>query len=234
MNRPATTRSALSRRLPSRRLPSLPLAPGPMPAGTAWPSVGRCAVTTAAMLARGRLWQPAENVGRVVRFADGSSSRVYRETRVDRAVPTDPCVLLVTFRLRWARGRGHELFEAESVLHTPLFAGFPGLVSKLWLAHDEQQRYRGLYEWDGPSLADGYARSLWRVLELASEPGSIDFRVLSGLRRDDLLDHPDRSVGAAPPDPDPWWRVTATEPAPPPPPRLSLVRDVSRRAGRGC
>jgi hypothetical protein len=29
------------------------------------------------------------------------------------------------------------VFRAESILNTPLFAGFPGFVSKLWLAHDE-------------------------------------------------------------------------------------------------
>jgi hypothetical protein len=31
------------------------------------------------------------------------------------------------------------LFRAESLLNTPLFVGFPGFVSKLWLAHDEQE-----------------------------------------------------------------------------------------------
>ncbi|HEY6313967.1 MAG TPA: hypothetical protein VIY52_24655 [Streptosporangiaceae bacterium] len=48
-----------------------------------------------------------------------------------------------------------------------------GLVSKLWLADDERGRYRGLYEWDGPRLAENYARALWRVLALVSVPGFI-------------------------------------------------------------
>ena len=54
-----------------------------------------------------------------------------------------PCVLVVEFRLQAVRGRGHAMFRRESLLNTPLFAGFPGLVSKLWLADDERGRYRG-------------------------------------------------------------------------------------------
>jgi hypothetical protein len=165
------------------------------------------------MLARGRVWQPRERLGTSVRFADGTTARVFRETRVDRPAPTDPCVLVLGFRLRMVRGRAHSAVERESLAHTPLFAGFAGLVSKLWLTHDEEGRYRGLYEWDGAHLADTYARSLWRVLELVSAPGSIDFRVLDGLGRDELLADPLRSVGFAPLDPDGWWRVVGTGPA---------------------
>ena len=108
-----------------------------------------------------------------LRFADGTSARVFRETTVDRGATLDPCVLVVEFRLRAVRGRGHAVFRRESLLNTPLFAGFPGLVSKLWLADDERGRYRGLYEWDGPRLAENYARALWRVLALVSVRGSI-------------------------------------------------------------
>jgi hypothetical protein len=169
--------------------------------------------TTAVMLARRRLWQPREHVGTRIRFADGTAARVYRETRVDRPAPAHPCVLVVAFRLRLVRGRAHTAFEHESLAHTPLFAGFAGLVSKLWLAHDEEGRYRGLYEWDGAHLADTYARSLWRVLALVSVPGSIDFRVLDGLGRDELLADPGRSGGFGPLDPDGWWRVVGTSPA---------------------
>jgi hypothetical protein len=183
------------------------------------------------MLARRRVWQPDEHLGRTLRFADGTRGRVYRETRVDRAAPSDPCLLVVAFRLRWVRGRGHAAFEHESVLHTPLFAGFPGMVSKLWLAHDERGVYRGLYEWDGPHLADTYARSLWRVLALVSEPGSIDFRVLAGLDRDDLLADPARAIGLAPVDPDAWWHVVGTE-VPLSPPRAPSRRAARARSGR--
>ena len=99
---------------------------------------------------------------------------------------------------------GHALFRWESLLNTPLFAGFPGFVSKLWLADDERGRYRGLYEWDGPQLAHNYARALWRVLALVSVRGSIHYVVLPGLRRDTLLEQPQDDAAA---DEAAWWRL---------------------------
>lgn len=181
----------------------------PLPQVTAWGAVARCFARTVVLLAQGDLRLPRENVGRVVRFADGSSGRVYRETVLARPAPADACVLVVSFRLRGVSGRGHVAFEWESILNTPLFAGFPGFVSKLWMAHDCHGTYRGLYEWDGPQRAEAYARSLWRVLELVSEKGSIDFRVLPGIRRDELLDDPSRVGGAATEAEtrSAWWRV---------------------------
>ena len=128
---------------------------------------------------------------------------MYRETVVDRGDTRDPCVLLVEFRLRAVRGWGHAAFRRESLLNTPLFVGFPGFVSKLWLADDERGRYRGLYEWDGPRRAEAYARALWRVLALVSVPGSIHYVVLPGMRRDDLLGRPDVLGGPAA-----WWHMT--------------------------
>lgn len=159
-------------------------APGPLPVATAWPAVARCVVTSAAMLARREVHLRRDALGRVVRFADGSRAPVYRETVVGRD-PVEPCFLAVAFRLRGVRGeRGHALFRAESLLNTPLFVGFPGFVSKLWLAADGLGRYRGLYEWDGPAQAEHYARSLWRVLALVSERGTIGYRVVPGAGRD--------------------------------------------------
>lgn len=40
------------------------------------------------------------------------------------------------------------MFRPMSLLNTPFFVGFPGFVSKLWLANDEHGVYRGLYQWD--------------------------------------------------------------------------------------
>jgi hypothetical protein len=162
-----------------------------------------CVAGTARLLWQRRLHLPGGHVGMRLRFADGTSARVYRETMVDQGDTRDPCVLLVTFRLRAVRGWGHAAFRWESLLNTPLFAGFPGLVSKLWLADDERARYRGLYEWDGPRRAEAYARALWRVLALVSEPGSIHYIVLPGLRRDELLDRPAVLDGMAAA----WWHL---------------------------
>jgi hypothetical protein len=139
------------------------------------------------LLAHRRVHLPREHMGMRLRFADATSSWVFRETVVE-GTPQDPCILLVEFRLRVVRGRwAHALFRRESLLNTPLFVGFPGFVSKLWLAHDEYNVYRGLYEWDGPERAEHYARCLWRVLALGCVPHSIHYRVLPGLRRDAVL-----------------------------------------------
>ena len=179
----------------------------PLPVGSAVRAVARCVRTTAVLLARRHIHRPTEHVGQHLRFADGTSSWVYRETVVTRAAPTDPCVLVVEFRLRLVRGRGHTAFRWLSLLNTPLFAGFPGFVSKLWLAHDENGVYRGLYEWDGPDLAEAYARALWRVLALVSAAGTIHYQVLPGLRRDALLREPTMADLAEPVAASDWWRL---------------------------
>jgi hypothetical protein len=177
----------------------------PLPYGIAARGVARCVASTAVLLARRRMHLSKEHVGMRLRFADGTSARVYRETVVNGA-PENPCVLLVEFRLRFVRGRGHDLFRWESLLNTPLFVGFPGFVSKLWLAHDEHGVYRGVYEWDSPERAGYYARCLWRVLALGCVPGSIHYRVLPGMRRDELIRAP-HLLDAGAPDGAAWWRL---------------------------
>ncbi|MBV7703827.1 MULTISPECIES: hypothetical protein [Nocardia] len=178
--------------------------PTPLPIAPAFLAVGRCMITTVGLLARHRIHRPARNVGTWLSFGDGTSAYVYQETVIDRIPSPEPCVLLVRFELRGVRGRGHAWFRRESILNTVLFAGFPGMISKLWLAHDQRGVYRGLYEWDGAASADAYARALWRVLALVSVPGSIDYRVLPGLRRRDL---PVAATGHIAGGGE-WWRVT--------------------------
>ena len=183
---------------------------GPAAAGRA---VGRCAARTAVLLLRRRLRQPRANVGSVVRFADGTSAAVYRETVIDRGPTRAPTLVVVCFRLRLVRGpHAHAVFRAESVLNTALFAGFPGLVSKLWLRDDEHGVYRGLYEWDDPALALGYVNALWWVLALVSVPGSIRFVIVPGKRRDEAVG--DFSLADLPGGPSAWWRPTARSPGP--------------------
>jgi hypothetical protein len=178
----------------------------PLPYLAALAALAGCVATTARLLLQRRIHLPADQVGRRVRFADGTSARVFRETVVDRGRTRDPCALVVEFRLRAIRGRGHAAFRRESLLNTPLFAGFPGLVSKLWLADDERGRYRGLYQWDGAESAEHYARALWRVLALVSVRGSIGYVVLPGVHRDELLEQPQVPAGLAAEDPAAWWR----------------------------
>ena len=178
----------------------------PLPYGVAFREVARCVYQTAQLLARRRVHLRPEHVGQQLRFADGTSARVYRETVVGSGECQDPCVLVVEFRLRLVRGWGHAVFRWESLLNTPLFVGFPGFCTKLWLAHDQHGVYRGVYQWDTAELAERYARSLWRVLALGSVPGSIHYVVLPGLRRDAVLRDPRVADGVVRDDPAGWWR----------------------------
>lgn len=172
----------------------------PLPLGCAMRALIRCGARTALLLARHRIRQPAGNVGRRIRFRDGSSAEVYRETVVDRPPPAAPTAVVVGFRLRRVRSAwAHALFRLESELNTVLFAGFPGLVSKLWFGHDEHGLYRGVYQWDDPGLAVAYVRALWWVLALVSERTSIHYAVLPGLLREEVLTDPSVVDG------DDWW-----------------------------
>ncbi|WP_382191657.1 hypothetical protein [Hamadaea flava] len=179
---------------------------------TALPRLAACAGRTMMLLARRRVHMPRRRIDTWVRFADGSTSRIYRETVLDRAAPHEPCVLIVQFRLRYVRGSGHRMFRAESLLNTPLFVAFPGFVSKLWLAADEHGVYRGCYDWDGPEAAREYVRALWWPLALVSDTASIKYQVLPGVRRDAVLagaGHVDVGAGR---EQDQWWRPLAAPP----------------------
>jgi hypothetical protein len=181
----------------------------PAPLHVAVIALARCAVRTFALLARHAIRQPRDHVGNVLCFADGSHGRVYRETVIVDAPTDEPVLLVVSFRLRGVRGFGHALFRAESLLNTVLFAGFPGLVSKLWLAHDEHGVYRGVYQWNDAHLAETYVQSLWWVLALVSVRGSIHSVVVPGLRRDDVLTDPHLLDDAARATPRAWWQLTS-------------------------
>jgi hypothetical protein len=178
----------------------------PLPRRVAALAVLRCAGATIILLLSRRTHLPRDRVGMRMRFADGTSARVFRETTVDGASEDDRCLLVVKFRLRLLRGGWHRLFLFECILNTPLFVGFRGLVSKLWLDHDERDAYRGLYEWSDPAKAERYARSLWRVLELVCAPGSIDYRIVPGLRRAEIMQDPEL-LAAFDESGDAWWRV---------------------------
>ena len=184
----------------------------PLGIGAAVKALGACALRTVALIARNRLHQRAEHVGQRCRFADGTAAVIYRETVAERPAPARPTVLVVSFRLRHVRSaRAHALFRLESVLNTVLFAGFPGFVSKLWFAHDDDGVYRGLYDWDDPALAEAYVRALWWVLALVSVPASIHHVVLPGVRRDDLLRT--AHLADAPHEIGAWWRPVEDEPS---------------------
>jgi hypothetical protein len=191
---------------------SLDAHQGPVPSSRAWTRVARATSTCPGLLARRQLHQPSDWKGRRVLFGDGTTAAVYRETVRDPWPRSDPAALVVGFRLRHVTGDlGHATFRAESLLNTALFVGFDGFTSKLWLRHDESGTYRGLYEWEGAERATEYARSLWRVLALVSEPSSIRYVVVPGVRRDELVLGRAEPTGATGAVDSEWWRPIGTD-----------------------
>jgi hypothetical protein len=177
--------------------------PGPLAA------FARSAVATFRLLAAGRLTSPSTYLGRRLRFADGTTSFVFRETAIRDPNPRDPAVLVVQFRLRAFGHRQflHALFRRECILHTPLFAGFPGLQTKLWISDTATGVYRGLDEWDGPERAAEYADQLVRLLVPLSTHGSVRYHVIPGIRRRDLFAAPGLAGTGQEEGADNWWRL---------------------------
>ena len=187
----------------------------PVAPATAVRRLARCVLTTFELLGQRRIHLPKRCVGLRLHFADGTASKVYRDTVVDRSATDDPAVLVVGFRLRTVHGQlAHALFRFESLFNTPLFVGFPGFVSKLWVAHDSNDIYRGVYEWDGATLAEDYVRTLWRVLALVCVPGSIHYEIVPGLTREELLRDPATLDARAPAQMRDALRLTAAEQLP--------------------
>jgi hypothetical protein len=165
---------------------------------------GRCVAAWGALTAQRALAQPRDLVGTRLRFADGTTSVVFRETAL-RDVPTSPPVLLViAFRLAFLGSRPalHAAFRRECVLHTPLFAGFPGFRSKLWADDVGTGIYRGVYGWQDAGLATHYAERMVGLLAPFSTPASARFHVADGLTREEYL----RGTEPAAPA-DAWWRL---------------------------
>jgi hypothetical protein len=160
------------------------------------------------MLVSGRLSQPRRHVGARLTFGNGASAHVFRETIAARRRINAPATLVIEFRLRAIHGCAHRLFETESILNTPLFAGFPGFVSKLWLTADENDVYRGIYEWDGADRAESYAGVMCRILAMVSRRGSVAHHVIPGESRAHFLAYTEKLAGDVPTDPDAWWRVS--------------------------
>ncbi|HKZ19329.1 MAG TPA: hypothetical protein VJQ57_04400 [Acidimicrobiia bacterium] len=150
----------------------------------------RCILHTLIMLARGKIEMPRFEVGRTITFADGSTSRIYRETTSMKERPSFNRVLLVVrFRLRLIGTNrfAHALFRFESLFNTVLFAAHRGFRTKLWLTDTQTGFYRGVYEWSGSDAASDYAEVLRVVLAPWVEKGSFGCRVIEGSERSSFL-----------------------------------------------
>jgi hypothetical protein len=171
----------------------------------------RCVARTLVLLARNEIAMPVDNVGRLVAFADGTRSQVYRETAMRRRRYQDLVLLVVRFRLRLIGSSriAHWLFRLESVLNTLLFAAHLGFQTKLWLTDRRTWFYRGIYEWEGKEAALQYAETLRVVLRPWVQPGSFAYQVVEDRSREEYLEG-----GAAESTPGPesaWWSPVGPE-----------------------
>ena len=153
-----------------------------------------------------RLVSPKELLGTTLRFEDGTSPFIFRETALREASTDDPAVLVVQFRLAFLGSSPflHAAFRRECVLHTPLFAGFQGFRSKLWCDDVGTGVYSGVYEWQSASLATEYADRMVALLAPFSNPGTARYHVIEHLRRNDFLsDRRGQPKGSA----TGWWQL---------------------------
>ena len=172
-----------------------------------WPQViggvVRSVAVTFGLFVNGRVRSPRRRIGTPLTLPDGTRSVVFRETQIEGPRRGPPSVLIVEFQLRLLRPSSrflHALFRTGCVVNTPLFAGFAGFRTKLWMADVGTGGYRGLYEWDGSRLADAYASALARILRPLSVSGSVRYRVIPDTRLDAYLEaigHTGRQVDAA-------------------------------------
>ena len=156
-------------------------------------------------MASGVLSSPKEWVGVSLRFKDGTSPFVFRETARRETSTDEPTVIVIQFRLAFLGGNPslHAGFRRECILHTPLFAGFPGFRSKLWADDIRTGVYAGIYEWQGADLASHYAERMVGLLAPFSNPGTARYHVIEGRHRDDYLSNAPE-VG----DSGSWWQLS--------------------------
>lgn len=131
---------------------------------------------------------------------------MFRETVVVGASTADPVLLVIAFRLAFLDDLGllHAGFRRECLIHTPLFAGFRGFRSKLWLEDEDTRVYRGVYQWDGEKEAASYAARMVGLLAPFSNRAMARSHVVPGLARSAFLLDPDITTGGAS---DEWWRL---------------------------
>ena len=165
-----------------------------------------CAREWARMSAGHRLTRPIDHVGDTLTFADGTTSRVFRETLVADVATSAPALLVIKFRLAFLDDLAplHAAFRRECLIHTPLFAGFRGFRSKLWLDDDRTRIYRGIYEWDGAEDAAAYAARMVGLLAPFSNRETAEAHIVPGLTVSGYLTDPGATAGGAP---DAWWRL---------------------------
>jgi hypothetical protein len=101
----------------------------------------------------------------------------------------EPCaVLVVGFRLKFIGSNPilHWLFQRICVISTPIWSGFRGFRTKLWMVDLQDKNYIGIYEWAGDENAHAYAEWLTEILRRLSTTGSVWYEIY---RNEDLAEY---------------------------------------------
>ena len=114
---------------------------------------------------------------------------VFRETE-SRDGTTDPStVLVVGFRLRFLGSNSllHWLFQRICIISTPIWSGFRGFRTKLWMVDYGSKNYLGIYEWAGEQNALSYAEWLVNILRRLSTERSVWYEIYRNKELDEYL-----------------------------------------------
>ena len=96
-------------------------------------------------------------------------------------------ILIINFNLE---GLTEEQFASSAEELAPVFAAFPGLASKVWLADRAEGTYGGVYTFESEKAVDDYLESDL-FAGIGANPGLVNISV----RRFGVLEEPTRISG---------------------------------------
>lgn len=114
-----------------------------------------------------------------VHHSERTNYTVFRETESrDGSIDTFS-VLIVGFRLRFLGSNPmlHWLFQRICIISTPIWSGFHGFRTKLWMVDRLTKNYLGIYEWAGDQNALAYVEWLVKILRPLSIAGSVWYEI---------------------------------------------------------
>ena len=137
---------------------------------------------------------PRDRLGEMyVIHHDGRTNySIFRETVSRDGSLETPVILVVGFRLRFLGGNPilHWLFQRICIISTPIWGGFSGFRTKLWMVDPKDKNYLGIYEWAGDGSARNYVEWLTVILRPLSTSGSVWYELYPDLKLDSYLkDH---------------------------------------------
>lgn len=128
----------------------------------------------------GSLHVSTSRLGNKYRAYDSKIYTVFRETVSDERYGGREITLAVGFRLSFIGQNSffHRLFQTLSMLNTPVWVGFLGFKTKLWLVDQKTKDYLGIYRYQGKNNAKKYAQYICAILKPVSCQSSVWYEIL--------------------------------------------------------